>query len=90
VDVKAFGFGGKNSGASGSGGGGGAEVAFSDVTFAKLYDSASPKLFQRLATGEHIKQVTFSFGAPGREGRRRPDVQAQRRHRDELRPGQNV
>jgi type VI protein secretion system component Hcp len=61
IDVKAFGFGGKNAPAPGGGG----KVAFHDVTFAKLYDATSPKLFQRLATGEHIKQVTFSFHGEG-------------------------
>lgn len=63
VDVKAFGFGGKNTPGTAGGGGGAGKVAFHDVTFAKLYDATSPKLFQRLATGEHIKQVTFSVGA---------------------------
>jgi Type VI secretion system effector, Hcp len=43
IDVKAFAFGGKNSGGSASGGAGGAgKVAFSEVTFAKLYDASSP------------------------------------------------
>jgi type VI secretion system secreted protein Hcp len=66
IDVKAFGFGGKNSAGGGAGGGGGAgKVAFSDVTFSKLYDASSPKLLQRLATGQHIPSVTFSFRRPG-------------------------
>ncbi|MDA0164598.1 type VI secretion system tube protein Hcp [Solirubrobacter ginsenosidimutans] len=66
IDVKAFGFGGKNSAGGGASGGGGAgKVAFSDVTFSKLYDASSPKLFQRLATGQHIPSVTFSFRRPG-------------------------
>jgi type VI secretion system secreted protein Hcp len=60
---------GKNSGGGDAGGGGGAgKVAFSTVKFAKLYDSASPKLFQRLASGQHIPSVTFSFRRPGADG----------------------
>ncbi|WP_028062636.1 type VI secretion system tube protein Hcp [Solirubrobacter soli] len=61
ISVKAFGFGGKNTPGSAGGGGGAGKVAFHDLTFAKLYDATSPKLFQRLATGEHIKQVTFNL-----------------------------
>ena len=65
IDVKAFGFGGKNTPSGAGGGGGAGKVAFSDVTFSKLYDASSPKLFQRLATGQHIPSMTFSFRRPG-------------------------
>jgi type VI secretion system secreted protein Hcp len=65
IDVKAFGFGGKNAPGTAGGGGGAGKVAFHDLTFAKLYDATSPKLFQRLATGEHIKQVTFTLTGQG-------------------------
>jgi type VI secretion system secreted protein Hcp len=65
IDVKAFGFGGKNTPSTAGGGGGAGEVAFHDVVLAKLYDATSPKLFQRLATGEHIKQVTFTLESQG-------------------------
>ncbi len=62
IDVKAFAFGGKNAPAAGS------KVAFSGVRFAKLYDASSPRLFQRLATGQHIPAVTFSFRRPSGDG----------------------
>jgi type VI secretion system secreted protein Hcp len=64
VDVKAFGFGGKNTAAAGGVG----KVAFHDVTFSKLYDASSRKLLLKLATGQHIPSVTFSFRRPGAKG----------------------
>ncbi len=61
IGVKSFAFGGKNAVTSGGGVGGVGKVAFGDVRFAKLYDASSPKLLLRMATGQHIASVTFSF-----------------------------
>src|SRR3954454_19617874 len=69
LDVKSFRFGGKNSVTTGGGGGGGAgKVAFDDVRFQKLYDSSSPTLMLRMASGQHIKSVIFTFRRPGANG----------------------
>ena len=60
IDVKAFAFAGKNVVTTGAGGGAG-KVAFGDVRFAKLYDATSPKLLLRMASGQHVPSVTFTF-----------------------------
>ncbi len=44
---------------SGSGGGGTGMASFSDVTFVKFVDKASPELFNRLATGTHLPSATL-------------------------------
>jgi type VI secretion system secreted protein Hcp len=59
IDVKSFSFGGRNTPNTGSGGGG--KVQFSNLRFSKHYDSASPALMVRMASGQHIKSVTFRF-----------------------------
>jgi hypothetical protein len=73
IDVESFAFGAKNAPVAGGGGGAG-KPAFSALTFSKLYDAGSPKLFQSLVTGEHVASATFSLRRPvhdrvGREGR---------------------
>jgi type VI secretion system secreted protein Hcp len=68
LDVKSFRFGGKNTVGTGSGGGGAGKVAFDDVRFQKLYDSSSPTLMLRMASGQHIPSVTFTFRRPGAGG----------------------
>jgi type VI secretion system secreted protein Hcp len=69
VDVLAFGTKVTNAGAgSAGGGGGGSKPQFDAITFSKLYDAASPKLFQRVATAQHIPSVTFTFRRPGANG----------------------
>ena len=64
IDVASLAFGAKNAPGAG-GGGGGAKPTFSAITFSKLYDAASPKLFESLVTGQHIASATFSLRRPG-------------------------
>ena len=59
IDVKSFSFGGRNSPSGGAGGAG--KVQFNNLRFSKHYDSASPALMLRMASGQHIKSATFRF-----------------------------
>jgi type VI secretion system secreted protein Hcp len=68
LDVKSFRFGGKNTISTGGGGAGAGKVAFDDVRFQKLYDSSSPTLMLRMASGQHLPSVTFTFRRPGANG----------------------
>ncbi|WP_266190282.1 type VI secretion system tube protein Hcp [Candidatus Nitrososphaera gargensis] len=44
-----------------SGGGGGAgKATFSDLNIMKTLDKSLPKLFEAVASGEHIREVKFS------------------------------
>jgi type VI secretion system secreted protein Hcp len=68
LDVKSFRVGGKNAVSDSGSGGGAGKVAFDDVRFQKLYDSSSPKLLLRMASGQHIPSATFTFRRPGADG----------------------
>ena len=63
IDVQSFGIGAKNSSTGGPG-----KVNFSSVSFTKVYDKSSPLLLQRVATGQHIAQATFTFRRSGAKG----------------------
>ena len=60
IDILSFSWGVSQSGSHAYGGGGGAGKAnFQDFHFTHREDVASPTLFLRCATGEHIKEATF-------------------------------
>ena len=68
MQVEDFSWGLTNS-AHGSGGGGGAgKVKFHDISVTKPLDTASPKLFQMCATGEHIKKAELFVRKAGGAG----------------------
>jgi type VI secretion system secreted protein Hcp len=43
------------------GGGGAGKVSMQDFSFTKYVDKASPKLFEALATGKHLKEVKLTL-----------------------------
>lgn len=66
IELESFSFGLKHVGGGSTGGGGGAGKAeFSSFRFEKLYDAASPKLFQAAASGTHFKSATVTFRRRG-------------------------
>jgi len=68
-DIQTFHLKATNDGGSIAGGGGGAgKVAFGEAEFTKSYDKASPQLLQKVASGQHIKTVSFSFRRGGNAG----------------------
>lgn len=68
IELESWSFGVSNSGAArAAGGGGGAgRTEFQPLVFRKRIDKSSPVLFQRSATGQHIRDVTLSCVARGR------------------------
>lgn len=69
IEIQSFSWGATNSGsAAGAGGGAGAgKVSFSDFSFSKLQDKASPLLMQFVASGKHIPKVTLYGVTAGKE-----------------------
>jgi type VI secretion system secreted protein Hcp len=66
IDVLSFHWGVTQQGTAGRGGGGGAGKAqVSDFSIVKKYDAASPVLFQKCCTGEHIKEALFTARKAG-------------------------
>lgn len=66
IEVMSFSWGASNVGTSASGGGGGAgKVSFQDIHFTSGFSKASPLLFLKCATGEHIKQGLLSLRKAG-------------------------
>jgi type VI secretion system secreted protein Hcp len=58
IDVLSWSWGASQSGSMATGGGGGAgKVSMQDFTFTKSLDKSSPKLFEALATGKHLKEA---------------------------------
>jgi type VI secretion system secreted protein Hcp len=58
IDVLSWSWGASQSGSMAMGGGGGAgKVSMQDFTFTKSLDKSSPKLFEALATGKHLKEA---------------------------------
>jgi type VI secretion system secreted protein Hcp len=58
IDVLSWSWGASQSGSMAMGGGAG-KVSMQDFTFTKSLDKSSPKLFEALATGKHLKDATF-------------------------------
>jgi type VI secretion system secreted protein Hcp len=60
IEISSFSWGQSQAGTQSSGSGGGAgKVRFHDLTITKHTDSASPKLMQACASGQHFSQVRF-------------------------------
>ena len=60
IEISSFSWGVSQTGAHSSGGGGGAgKASFQDLHFTTHVNKASPLLFKRCATGEHIKKATL-------------------------------
>lgn len=69
IDIESFSWGATNAGAAAATGGAGAgKVSFSDFSFAKLQDKASPLLLQFAASGKVIPKVTL-YGVSAGEQR---------------------
>ena len=66
IDLMSFSWGETNSGTPGQGGGSGAgKVSAQDFAFVKKVDKASPVLFMKCATGEHIKSAIVTARKAG-------------------------
>ncbi|HEU5451993.1 MAG TPA: type VI secretion system tube protein Hcp [Terriglobales bacterium] len=68
IQVESFAWGEQNAGTAAHGGGMGAgKVNFNDFNFAMRLNKASPVLFQKCATGEHIKSAILTCRKAGKE-----------------------
>jgi type VI secretion system secreted protein Hcp len=66
IEIESFSWGVSQTGAHAAGGGGGAgKVHFHDLTITKTVDKASPNLFLKCASGEHIKQAVLTVRKAG-------------------------
>jgi type VI secretion system secreted protein Hcp len=66
IDVLSFSFGVSQVGTSSHGGGGGAgKASFTDLNFVHKIDQSSPVLFQKCATGEHLKDGLLTLRKAG-------------------------
>jgi len=66
IEVDSFSFGASQTGSFSAGGGGGAgKVQFQDFHFTSRVSKASPNMFLKCATGEHIKEGTISCRKAG-------------------------
>ena len=59
IEIQSFSFGASNSGTIVGGGGGAGKVNFSDISFTKSLDKASPILYLHCARGKHIPSATL-------------------------------
>jgi type VI secretion system secreted protein Hcp len=59
IEVQSFGFGVSNVGTISGGGGGAGKATFSDISFTKSLDKASPQLYLHCASGKHIRSATL-------------------------------
>jgi type VI secretion system secreted protein Hcp len=69
IEIESFSWGVSNPGSrsSGGGGGGSGKAVFQDLHFTTRVNKASPLLFKRAATGEHIKKATLFVRKSGGE-----------------------
>lgn len=68
IEISSFSWGATQTGAHSSGGGGGAgKVSFQDIHFTARVNKASPLLFKRCATGQHIKKAVLFVRKSGSE-----------------------
>ena len=66
IEIDSFSWGVSNPGTAGRGGGAGSVKAdFSDVSFTKQVDKASPKLVAAAASGDHIKEAVLTCRKAG-------------------------
>jgi type VI secretion system secreted protein Hcp len=62
IDIQSWSWGATQTGSMAAGGGGGAgKVSMQDFSFTKSIDKSSPKLFEALATGKHLKEVKLTL-----------------------------
>jgi type VI secretion system secreted protein Hcp len=68
IDIESFSWGATQSGTHSAGGGGGAgKVQMQDFHFVMKVNTASPKLMEACATGEHIKSATLICRKAGKD-----------------------
>jgi type VI secretion system secreted protein Hcp len=68
IDILSFSFGVNQTGSSATGGGGGTgKASFHDFSFVHSVDQSSPVLFQKCATGEHLKEALITVRKAGGE-----------------------
>src|SRR3990172_7048076 len=67
IDVLSWSWGASQSGSTAMGGAGAGKVVMQDFHFTKSVDKSSPKLFEALATGKHLKDATFVIRKAGGE-----------------------
>src|SRR3972149_11880147 len=68
IQLESWSFGASQSGSMAMGGGGGAgKVSLHDFSVTKHIDKSSPKLFEALVTGKHLKDATFVIRKAGGE-----------------------
>jgi type VI secretion system secreted protein Hcp len=68
IQVESFSFGAQQSGTMAFGGGGGAgKVQMGDFVFVMNINRASPSLFQKCASGEHIKHASLTARKAGKD-----------------------
>jgi type VI secretion system secreted protein Hcp len=66
IDVLSWSFGATQTGSMAFGGGGGSgKVSIGDLNVVKRFDKASPKLFEALGTGKHIKEAILTLKKAG-------------------------
>jgi type VI secretion system secreted protein Hcp len=61
INLESWSFGATKAGAGAGGGGGAGKVIMQDFHFDKTVDKSSPKLFESLTTGKHIKDATLEI-----------------------------
>jgi len=67
IEVLSWSWGMTNAATGAPGGGGGAgKVEFQGMAFTKYLDKATPKLFEAVASGEHLSKATLSFVQAGK------------------------
>ena len=57
IDVLSWSWGMTQSGTTSTGGGGAGKVNVQDLSFTKFVDKSTPKLYEKLASGEHIPKI---------------------------------
>ena len=65
ISIESFSWGMSNSGSMTGGGAGAGKVQFQDFHFTKTVDKSSPVLMEKVATGEHIKDVKLTVRKAG-------------------------
>jgi type VI secretion system secreted protein Hcp len=66
IQIESWSFGATQTGTMAMGGGGGAgKVSVQDISITKSMDKASPKLFEALATGKHMKEAKLTLRKAG-------------------------
>ena len=65
IDVLSWSWGASQSGSMAAGGAGAGKVSMQDFTFTKSLDKSSPKLFEALATGQHLKEAKLVLRSAG-------------------------